>query len=304
MADNKTEKRKVERVFIDAKTGKQVAAATVATDAKDVATQVTIHHADEIGDPGPRRAIAIVLFVLGIVFELLALLVFNGTLEQTFPGNPMIWLIVFIVLDLIAVVIGSQLWKKANHMDPPSEANKVSFFLKSQLGAILSVVAFLPLVILILTDKNADKQMKTVGGIAAAIALVIAVGTGADFSPVSAEDVEAAQQNAIELGDGTVYWTPSGHVYHLNPNCQAIINSTDIYQGTAAEAMAAGRDRACKFCAEASGSDVMKDLASTESTVAEEPEMGTEDGTAEPEVDAAAAGEDAEAEDEEQGQAA
>lgn len=268
MAEKKSTKRPVERTFIDAKTGEKISAQTVVTDAKDVATEVRVSQAAAVGDPGPRRAIAIVLWLVAIVFEVLALLVFNGTLEQTFPGNPLVWLIVFIVLDLICVIVAGQLWKKANHMDPPSEANKASFFLKSQLGAILSVIAFLPLLIFIFTDKNADKQMKTIGSIAAAVALVIGLGSSIDFNPVSAEDVAETEAAAIALGDGNVYWTPYGHVYHLNPNCQAIQNSAEITVGTASEAYAAGRSRACKFCAEESGSDVLKELASTESTPA------------------------------------
>ena len=264
MAEKKSSSRKVDRVFIDAKTGEQVAAATVATDAKDVATEVRVNQAQPVGNPGPRRIIAIVLWIVAIVFEVLAVLVFNGTLEQNFPGNPLNWVVAFIVLDLLCVIIASQQWKKANHMDPPSEANKTAFFLKSQLGAILSVVAFLPLVILIFTDKNADKQMKTIGSIVAVVALLIGLGASIDYHPVSAEDLAETEQAAIELGDGKVYWTPYGHVYHLNPNCQAILNSSEITVGTAAEAYAAGRSRACKFCAEESGSDVMKELAQTE----------------------------------------
>ena len=263
MAEKKTGKRPVERTFVDAKTGKTIAATTVVTDAEDVAREVHVHRAEPVGDPGPRRTIAIVLWIVAIVFEVLALLVFNGTLESL-PGNPLVWLIGFIVADLVCVVIASSLWKKANHMDPPSEANKTAFFLKSQLGAILSVIAFLPLLVLVFTDKNADKQVKTIGSIAAAVALVIGLGASIDFDPVSAEDVAQTQQAAIELGDGNVYWTPFGHVYHLNPNCQAIINSTEITVGTASEAYAAGRTRACKFCAEASGSDVLKELSQTE----------------------------------------
>lgn len=264
MAEKKSNKRPVERTFIDAKTGKQISQQTVVTDAKDVATEVRVRQADAVGDPGPRRIVAIVLWLVAIVFEVLALLVFNGTLANL-PGNPVIWLVVFIVIDLICVIVAGQLWKQANHMDPPSEANKAAFFLKSQLGAILSVLAFLPMLIIVLLDKDADKQMKTIGSIAAAVALVIGLGSSIDYHPVSAEDLAQTEQAAIELGDGNVYWTPFGHVYHLNPNCQAIINSTEITVGTASEAYAAGRTRACKFCAEASGSDVLKELAQTDS---------------------------------------
>ena len=112
--------------------------------------------------------------------------------------------------------------------------------------------------------KKRDGFGSKLGIIAAAIALVIGMGTSIDFHPVSAEDLAEAEENAIALGTGTVYWTEFGHVYHLNPNCQAIINSADIYQGDVQAAFEAGRTRACKFCANESGSDVLKDLASTD----------------------------------------
>ncbi len=265
MAEESSRKRKrpVNRRFIDAETGEEVAATTVVTNADDVAREVRVHKVTASGDPGKRRPIAIGLWVGAIVFEVLALLVFNGTLSRL-PGKALIWLIAFIVLDLICVVVAGQLWKQANRIDPPSEANKVEFFLKSQLGAILSAVAFVPVIILMLTDQEADGQTKKLGIIAAAIALVIGMGTSIDFHPVSAEDLAEAEENAIALGTGTVYWTEFGHVYHLNPNCQAIINSADIYQGDVQAAFEAGRTRACKFCANESGSDVLKDLASTD----------------------------------------
>lgn len=259
----KKRKRPVERRFIDAKTGEQVAASTVVTDADDVAREVRVHSVTATGDPGKRRPIAIALWVVAIAFEVFALLVYNGTLSNL-PGRAMVWLIAFIVLDLVCVVIAGQLWKQANHIDPPSEANKAEFFLKSQLGAILAAVAFVPAIILMLTNEDADPKTKKIGTIAAAIALAIGLGTSIDFHPVSAEDVAEAEQTAIALGTGTVYWTEFGHVYHLNPNCQAIVNSADIYQGDVQAAFEAGRTRACKFCAQESGSDVLKELSSTD----------------------------------------
>ena len=266
MADNTTPaegKRKVKRRFIDAKTGEEIAEATVVTNADDVAREVTVHTVTAKGDPGIRRPVAIALWCAAIVFEVLALLVFNGTIVSL-PGRALVWLVVFIVLDLVCVVVGGQLWKQANHIDPPSEANKVSFFLKSQLGALLSALAFVPIIILMLTDQEADSQTKKIGTIAAAIALVIGLGTSIDFHPASAEDLQEMEETAIALGTGAVYWTEFGHVYHLNPNCQAIVNSSDIYQGDVQAAFEAGRTRACKFCAKESGSDLLQDMASTD----------------------------------------
>ena len=262
------EKKQVKRTFVDAKTGKVIDESTITTTRpQDVATTVRVNQYEgSNGDPGPRRPIAIGLWVLAIIFEVLAYL----ALKQDSPiyalpaPSPWFWVIVFIVLDLVCCVVASQLWKQANHIDPPSEANKVEFFLKSQLGAILAVIAFLPLLILTLLDENADKQTKTVAAIAAAVALAVGIGTGADFNPVSAESLEEMQANAIELGDGTVYWTASGSVYHLNKDCGHIINSTEIYSGTAAGAMEAGKTRPCKSCAQKSGDETLQALSASE----------------------------------------
>ena len=270
MAEEKQEKRAVKRVFIDADTGKQIKEQTVITDAKDVATRVEVKNVIAGEEVGNKRTIAIVLWVAAILFEVLAVmsLMQSSPLYGKLPGNPLVWMVAFLILDLICVIIAGQLWKQANHIDPPSEANKVSFFLKSQLGAILAAVAFVPVIILMLTDENADPQTKKIGAIAAAIALAIGMGTSIDYHPVSAEDLAEAEETAIALGDGTVYWTPYGHVYHLNPDCQAIVNSPDIYQGDVQAAFEAGRTRACKFCASASGSDVLVDLSKTDDELA------------------------------------
>ena len=288
-------KREVKRVFIDAETGKQINAQTVVTDAKDVATRVEIKHVEATGEVGNKRTIAIVLWVVAILFEVLAVmsLMQSSPLYGKLPGSPLVWMVAFLVLDLICVVIAGQLWKKANHIDPPSEANKFEFFVKSQLGAILSVIAFLPFVILAILDKDADKRTKTIAIAVAVVAAIIGTGTSADFNPVSSEDLQAMQQNAIELGDGTVYWTEHGTVYHLNPNCSHIINSATIYSGDAAAAYEHGLTRPCKRCANASGDETLKKMSEA-GTVSEAPDNVTEVSATETEA-APAEGEQAEA---------
>ena len=262
------EKKQVKRTFVDAKTGKVIDEGTITTTRpQDVATTVRVNRVTgSDGNPGNRRPIAIALWVVAIIFEALAFF----SIKQDSPvyglppfANPLVWTIIFIVLDLICCVIAGQLWKQANHIDPPSEKNQVEFFLKSQLGAIMSVVAFLPLIILILIDDSSDKQTKTVAAIVAAVALAIGVGTGADFNPVSAESLEEMQENAIALGDGTVYWTAAGSVYHLNKDCGHIINSTEIYSGDAKTAMEAGKSRPCKSCAQKSGDETLQALSNS-----------------------------------------
>ena len=291
MAEKKSgEKRQVKRVFIDADTGKQISEQTVVTDAKDVATRVEVKHVDATGEVGNKRPIAIVLWVVAIIFEVLAVMsvMQSSPLYGKLPGNPLVWVIAFLVVDLICVIIAGQLWKKANHIDPPSEKNAFEFFVKSQLGAILSVVAFLPFIILTLLDKDADKRTKTIAVAVAVVALLIGGGTSADYNPVSSEDLEAMQQNAIELGDGTVYWTEHGTVYHLNPNCSHIINSKTIYSGDAAAAYEHGLTRPCTDCARADGDETIKAMseAGTVSETADDEEgVSIEDAAVEEEAE-------------------
>ena len=75
-------------------------------------------------------------------------------------NETLVWLIVAIVSILILAITGSTLWKKANRLDPASEKDKVKFFVQNQLGAIMGVLAFLPLVILILMNKDIDGKTK------------------------------------------------------------------------------------------------------------------------------------------------
>ena len=46
-------------------------------------------------------------------------------------------------------------------------------------------------------------------------------------------------------GGGTVYWTPSGGVYHFSSSCPTLSRSKTVYSGTVSES---GKSRACKVC--------------------------------------------------------
>jgi len=208
---------------------------------------------------------AVVLWVVAIAFEVLTILVLNGTLY--IPSNPdtifntTTYIIVGIVLDLICVIIGSQLWKKANRLDPCSEKNKLKFFLWNQMGVIAAVVAFFPLVLLLLKEDDLDEKTKKILTIIAAVAMLLSVGTSIDYNPVSAEDLAQAQSDAYEYSiDGeTCYWTSFGRCYHFNPDCHTIINSNPVYTGTVAEAFEANRSKPCSYCATADGEELFAD---------------------------------------------
>jgi len=180
------------------------------------------------------RLIAIISWIIAIGLEVGAILVINHK-----PVS-MVWLIVLIVADLIFAVIGSLLWKKSNRFDPASEKDKFKFFIQNQLGAIISVIAFLPLVILIFTNKNMTGKQKGIAGAVGIVALLVAGYLGIDFNPPSQEQYQqqTAQVDSLTGGTDHVYWTKSGTHYHLYSDCPYINTgkTNEIFEGTVAKA--------------------------------------------------------------------
>lgn len=196
------------------------------------------------------RIFAVIAWLVAIGFEVIAILILNGTIYvQDLPGGVTVWLIVAIVLDLICVVAGSMLWKKSNRLDPVSNKNKIKFLLWNQMGVIAAIVAFLPLVIILLKNKSMDAKTKKIATVVAAVALVAAIGLGIDFNPPTKADEVKAQTNSTALGDGTAYWTRWGKSYHFDPDCFTLQNSAEIFEGTVEQAFAANRSDPCNFCA-------------------------------------------------------
>lgn len=193
----------------------------------------------------PYRIFAIICWVLAIAAEVFAILFFTHKVDFSFttenPGWTISWA-VCLGLDLIFVIIGSLLWKKGNHLDPASKKNKVRFWLHNNLGVVVSIIAFLPFIIIVLTDKNANKKTKTIAVIAAAAALVIAGLFSYDWNPLSQE--EMLENAHID----TVFWTESGTVYHAYEDCSHLNHSYEIFKGDSATAIEKGKTRMCKTC--------------------------------------------------------
>lgn len=179
------------------------------------------------------RLFAIISWIAAIGFEIGAIFLIKK------PPVNTIWLIVLIGVDLIFAVIGSLLWKKSNRLDPASEKEKIKFFIQNQLGVIISIIAFLPLVILIFTNKDMGGKQKGIVGTIAVIALIIAGITGINFNPPSQEQY-AAQTSQVQtlMGSNNVFWTKAGTRYHLYSDCYHINTSKtdEIFSGTVAQA--------------------------------------------------------------------
>lgn len=194
-----------------------------------------------------NRLIALLLWLVAIGIEVYAIL------QLRKPPINMTIMIVALVAMAILSIVGSMLWQKANRLDPASEKDKFKFFVQNQLGAILAIVAFLPLIVLVLMNEDLEKKDKTIVSAVAAVAMIAAMIFGIDFNPASIEKY-AEEQAIVEqlMGENApVYWTKSGRVYHLYDDCQHInTDRTDeIFEGNVAQAYELKNiQELCKTC--------------------------------------------------------
>lgn len=107
--------------------------------------------------------------------------------QNKFDQGNLPLLIGSLVVIAIFAIAGSLMWKAANKHDPASKADTAKFFFQNQLGAIITVIAFLPLVVLIFMDKDMDPKNKKIAGGIGAVLAVAATLIGVDFNPPSVE---------------------------------------------------------------------------------------------------------------------
>lgn len=210
--------------------------------------------ADAAGGPGWKptaeaksratlfRVIAIVLWVLAIAGEAFAIF---WVLRQD-PIN-MVLLIGLIVVIGVLAIVGGQLWKRANALDPASRKDPVRFWVQNQLGAIIAVIAFLPLIILIFTNKNLDGKQKALAGIIGIVVAGAAVASSITYNSPSVEQYQGESSLVQDItGADRVFWTKSGTVFHLCEQASAVNKESadgQIYAGTVAAAHEAGKPR-------------------------------------------------------------
>jgi len=213
-------------------------------------TKVFVASPEAKGKAKQLRIFAMLAWVAAMVGQIYA--IFNLISDET-----MVWLIVAIVVILILAITGSTLWKKANRLDPASEKDPTRFFIQNQLGAIMGVLAFLPLVILIFTNKDISGKTKGIAGSIAAVAMVAAGLTGADFNPPSVEkyteeinqQTEAAQGYGIDTDN--VYWLKEGtkgNKYHAYDDCR-YLKGKSVSSGSIKDSWEQkGSSELCKVC--------------------------------------------------------
>jgi len=139
---------------------------------------------DQKGKAKKLRIFAALSWLVAIGTEIGAIVLL---MKNTFDQGGMALLIGLLVVIAIFAIAGSLMWKAANKHDPATKAEAFKFFVQNQLGAIITIIAFLPLLALVFMDKDMDPRTKKIaGGVGVALAALATV-VGVDFDPPSTE---------------------------------------------------------------------------------------------------------------------
>ena len=130
------------------------------------------------------RIFAALSWIVAIGTEIAGIVLLRqGRFDQ---GNLALLIGLLVVIAIFAIA-GSLMWKAANKHDPARESDRARFFFQNQLGAIITVIAFLPLIVLIFMDKDMDPKNKKIAGGIGVVLAAAATLIGIDFSPPSVE---------------------------------------------------------------------------------------------------------------------
>jgi len=195
---------------------------------------------EQKGKAGRQRTFAWISWLIAIAIEAYGVyLLLNHKFDG--PNANMTLLIGLLVGIAIFAILGNVMWKTALQNDPATRANPASFYAKNQLGAIMTVIAFLPLIVLIFMDKNMDPKNKQIAGGIGAVLAVLAAVMGVNFKPPSVEqytqDMNACATQ-IKLGQPTTACSPE-----VASQAQDIArDSTDVAAATKSAANPNGLD--------------------------------------------------------------
>lgn len=245
MSESPKPKKKVVRAA-DSKSSTSAASSTAAKK-KRADTEITWQATPE--QKSKARTFRIIAMVAWVVAIGLEFYVAYKELQKEIVNT---WLVVGLIVVIGALAItGSLLWRKANKLDPASEKNKVKFFIQNQLGAIMAALAFIPLIVLVFTNKNMDGKQKGIIGAVAILMFGGAFATGTVLDPPSQEKYSQDKNLVLTLNGGVdeVFWTAGGGVYHLCSevsDLQRESETNEIVAGTIAQAQDAGKSRLTK----------------------------------------------------------
>jgi hypothetical protein len=130
------------------------------------------------------RIFAALGWIIAIVGEVVGVVLLY---QHKFDHGNLPLLIGILVGIAIFAIAGSLMWKAANKQDPASKADTARFFFQNQLGAIVTVIAFLPLLVLIFMDKDMDPKNKKIAGGVGVVVAIIATLMGVSYNPPSVE---------------------------------------------------------------------------------------------------------------------
>ena len=130
------------------------------------------------------RIFAAISWVIAIGTEIFGVVMLR---QHKFDHGNLPLLIGILVVIAIFAIAGSLMWKQANKHDPASKADSARFFFQNQLGAIITIIAFLPLIVLIFMDKDMDPKNKKIAGGIGVVLAAVATLIGVDFNPPSTE---------------------------------------------------------------------------------------------------------------------
>ncbi len=139
---------------------------------------------DQKGKAKKLRLMAGGSWFVAIATEIAAIVLL---LKDTFNSGGLVLLISLMVVIAVFAILGSILWKKSNRHDPATKSEPFKFFVQNQLGAIITVIAFLPLLALIFLDKDMDPKNKKIAGAVGVGLALLATTVGIDFKPPSTE---------------------------------------------------------------------------------------------------------------------
>jgi hypothetical protein len=130
------------------------------------------------------RLFAAIAWVIAIGTEIAGVVML---LKHKFDHGNLGLLIGLLVAIAVFAIAGSLLWKAANRQDPARRADAARFFFQNQLGAIITVIAFLPLLVLIFLDKDMDPKNKKIAGGIGVVLAAVATLVGVSWKPPSVE---------------------------------------------------------------------------------------------------------------------
>jgi hypothetical protein len=184
------------------------------------------------------RIFAALAWAVAIAGEIAGIILLR---QHRFDHGNLALLIVILVGIAIVAIAGNLMWKAANRHDPARESDKARFFFQNQLGAIITLVAFLPLIVLIFMDKDMDPKNKKVAGVVGAVLAVAATLIGVSWNPPSVEQYTRDMNTCaaqIKSGQPTTACSPE-----VASQAQAIArDSSVVAEATKDAAHPAGQD--------------------------------------------------------------